>query len=703
MQLPYWMPAAPIAPDEPLRLRELHRYGIMDSAPEQAFDDIAAIAAAICGTPMALVTFIDGDRQWVKSRVGIDATETRREDAFCAWTILESGVMVVPDAPADKRFSTNIYVTGDPHIRFYAGAPIATRSGANLGSVCVLDTKPRQLSDEQRRGLEALARQVSRELEARQQRAFTAAFLEHTSSIIYLKDQSARYLSVNHVLQRLLPQGIDPIGRTSAEVFGDRVGAPLDDADRSVLATGVRGAVTTIDSYGDLEALTSRFSVPTLEGAYAVAAIAVDLSELRAAESRAHEADRHRRELLETIPAVIWERRYDATGALVASFVTPYIREMFGYSEDEWLSTPEFWTRSFAADDRADLEAKLLEGGAPSSHLYRVTTRDGRQLWAEVTIASFAPGDEAARGTRAVIVDATEAVDARLRREIDDRIFTEFTVLNNELATTQRTLVQQRNDLRTLNEEKNRFLGMAAHDLRSPLASILLFSDVLLRRGTLGEKDRTAVEQIKNVTRKMAAIIDDFLDISRIEAGALTLNRVVVDLNALVADMVALLRPVAERKEIRLHLAPGEPLSLAIDAAKIEQVVTNLVTNAIKFSPPRTVVILGVARREHVAEISVRDEGPGIERDDIPQLFVPFKRGAAAPTGSEASVGLGLAICSKIVDAHGGRIRVESTPGEGATFYVVLPLNPSSVTAASTDAAALRAVPSAPTSRHSSD
>jgi PAS domain S-box-containing protein len=697
------MPAAPLPANEESRLRALYAYGILDTGPEAAFDDIAQIAAAICDTPIALITFVDRERQWLKARVGIEIAETRREDAFCAWAIHETGVTIVPDAPADRRFADNPFVTGEPHIRFYAGAPIAAPSGANLGTVCVLDTKPGRLTNRQREALEALARQVTVRLEERQRAAVSVAFLENSSSIIYVKNDQLQFQLANAALRQLLPPGAELLGRTSAEVFGRDTGRALDDADRAALENESETAVSTTDDYGSVKCLTARFRVPSLQGPDGVGAIGIDVTELRAAERRAHAADLHLRDLVQNIPAVIWERRYDASGNVVSSFVSPYIRQLFGYTEEEWLSAPDFWARAFEPHDRAELESKLLEGGLPTSHLYRVTVADGRRCWVEMTITGFVAGDGFASGTRAVMLDATEGVEARLKREIDERIYTEFSALNNELATAQRSLLQQRNELRFLNQEKNRFIGMTAHDLRNPLGAILLFVDVLLRKALLSDDQRAPVLRIRDIAQKMRGIIDGFLNVASIEAGELTLRRSVADVNDVVAGVVELQRPLAEQKNIRLDFVGSDAVPLALDVWKIEQVITNLITNAIKFSPAGAVVTAAVKQRDDVVEISVRDTGPGIHPDVASRLFEPFTRGDTAPTAGEPSVGLGLAICRKIIEAHGGRITIESTPGEGATFYVVLPASSSSRRAASIDSAASAALPSAPTSRQSSD
>jgi len=189
---------APLPPDEAQRLQSLRDYHVLDTLPEAAFDDLTLLAAHICQTPIALISLVDESRQWFKSRHGIDADETPRDIAFCSHAILQKDtIMEVPDAQADPRFADNALVTGAPHIRFYAGAPLIARDGQALGTLCVIDRKPHQLDADQAAALKALSRQVVTQLELRRQNADLQKSEQETERLLILAEKSrAELLSV---------------------------------------------------------------------------------------------------------------------------------------------------------------------------------------------------------------------------------------------------------------------------------------------------------------------------------------------------------------------------------------------------------------------------------------------------------------------------------------------------------------------------
>ncbi|MEW6338724.1 MAG: sensor histidine kinase [Acidobacteriota bacterium] len=260
----------------------------------------------------------------------------------------------------------------------------------------------------------------------------------------------------------------------------------------------------------------------------------------------------------------------------------------------------------------------------------------------------------------------------------DAVLFDELSRLNNELATMQRSLAKSNAELARLNEEKDRFLGMAAHDLRSPMSVILTYSGFLEREAgdALTGEHREFLAVIRSHAEFMLRLVNELLDITAIASGRLRLDLGPVNVGALLERTVGLARPIAHEKGIALALEVDDRLPpCRADAAKVVQVLDNLISNAVKYSPPGAPVEAAARRHEEDVVVSIRDRGPGIPAEERDRLFKPFSRTSVRPTGGEKSTGLGLAICQRIVAGHGGRIWVESEVGRGSTFAFALPVD----------------------------
>ena len=259
---------------------------------------------------------------------------------------------------------------------------------------------------------------------------------------------------------------------------------------------------------------------------------------------------------------------------------------------------------------------------------------------------------------------------------IDDRLYDDLSKLNNELATMQRELAKKNHELARLNEQKNQFLGIAAHDLRNPLEVILNYSQFLLEDASdvLADEQKEFVSIIRSSSGFMLNLVNDFLDYSKIEAGRLDLELEPTDLAALVESTIKLNRMIAEKKDIRIDFQHDGPTPTVIDRGKVTQVLNNLIGNAIKFSPAGTVVTVAVNTDGVDAAITVKDQGIGIAADEMEKLFDPFQSGKGKSTAGEKSTGLGLAIVKRIVEGHGGTIFAKSEPGSGSQFSITLPV-----------------------------
>ena len=259
--------------------------------------------------------------------------------------------------------------------------------------------------------------------------------------------------------------------------------------------------------------------------------------------------------------------------------------------------------------------------------------------------------------------------------EINRNLLNKLTV---DYAEKSLALEKANGEIQDKNRQMNELLGIAAHDLRNPIGINKMYAEFMLATmaESLSEQQLDMIRTIRKRADFMLQLLDDLLDLSKIEAGKIELKIESHDYLAFVAENVDNNRLLATDKDIRIVLETSESLApLPFDLHKLDQVLNNLLGNAVKYSESGTQVSVSVVEREGSIVTSVADQGPGIPNDELHKLFQPFQRTSVRATGGEKSTGLGLAICKNIVEAHGGTITVESVPGTGTVFSYTLPMD----------------------------
>jgi PAS domain S-box-containing protein len=284
--------------DEARRMEELRRYAVLDTLPENALDELAQLAAVICETPISLISLVDADRQWFKSRVGFAARETSREISFCGHTILQSDLFIVPDTKQDERFAANPLVTAEPHIGFYAGASLLTPSGQAIGTLCVMDRVPRELSQAQQQALRVLSRQVMSQLELRRRTQELAASEERLRLVtdnvrvgLVMVDRNRRYVYANRAYAEILAlPPLDLVGRGLGEVLG----ALYDSQVRPRLDRAFAGERVTYElerPANPVRYYAVRYEPTILNGEVShVVVVIIEITERKQAEEKIREA-----------------------------------------------------------------------------------------------------------------------------------------------------------------------------------------------------------------------------------------------------------------------------------------------------------------------------------------------------------------------------------------------------------------------------
>ena len=662
----------------------LARYELLDTPSESEFDQIAALAAKLLNVPVALVSIVDAERLWFKSRHGLKISELPREMTFCDCAIRGTGPLVVPDATRDERFADSPVVTGPMHVRFYAGALLTTHDGVNLGTLCVLDTVPRNLSDSEVATLNQLAAIVMAAIEARRtEQRLRQEIAVHEQTTQALQVVQTRYQRIAENTPGLVFQFVrhtDGTGKflfmsdACREILGLEPAVILADAsryfglvhpeDRAARAAAVTHSLATLEplkwmgrhvlASGQTKWLEiSSKPEYSANGDVLWDGVVLDATERQDKENRLLMLESSVEHANDAILVTEAEPLGEPGPRII--YVNRAFTRMSGYTREEVVGkNPRMFQGPNTSPVAKDSIRAALKAWKPVLVELLNYRKDGTEFWVELNIVPVA--NEKGWYTHWVSV----------QRETSGR------------KEAQRVLEEARDEAQRANAAKSEFLSRMSHELRTPLNAILGFGQ-LLEMSEPTERQQESISHVLRGGRHLLDLINEVLDISSIEAGKIDLTLEPVHVASALEEITASLRPLINQRGIILDVQHAEfkldGTTVLADRQRLKQVLLNLLSNAIKYNRVygRVELLCEYAPGETMLRLSVRDNGPGIGAEDLPKLFLPFERLNGGQSAVEGT-GIGLAITKRLVEAMNGTIGVKSTLGQGSTFWFELPM-----------------------------
>jgi len=649
------------APDhEQRRLQAIEHYDLLDAPPKEAFDRVTRLATRLFDVPIAMVNVIDHDSQWCLATQGIALDRTSREVSFCTHTIEQDGVMVVEDARADERFADNPLVTGEPGIRFYAGAPLTAPNGYRLGTLCLIGNEPRCFSDPDRASLQDLAGVVMDELNlrnfavgldaSRQAHRETSQqvtrILESITDAFFAVDADWTFTYVNAQAETVLDRTRDDLmGTRLWEVFPGAVDTPFSRHCRQALDT--QEAAEFIAYFPPLNSWFEVKAYPFREG------LSVYFDDVTG-RVEAQENLRRERDLTEAImnTSVAAILTVDADGQI--AYANQRAGEILdiepGTSSDRARSASVLQLHTLdgsKVDDDALPFARIKASGEPiSSERYVIRTATDEERIISVNGAPLCTDDGTVRRVVFSITDITDEIER------------------------QRELEAAKEDAEQASRLKSTFLANMSHDVRTPLSSILSVTELLSMEAPESCQDH--IRLIERSSHRLLNTIDSVLDLAKLESGSVSVDPQPIDVNDEMLGTAELFQPKANAAGVTLQTETDtDRLSARLDPTLLHRIADNLVSNAIKFTEEGGTVTLRTRHTNDHVVLEVEDTGVGIDDAFLPGLFEAFSRDT--DTTEQEGNGLGLAITKHLTELLDGTIDVDSERGVGTTFAVRLP------------------------------
>ena len=679
------MPKPSHSTSETHRLATLRSYAVLDTSAEKELDELTDLAAHICGTPIALISLVDHDRQWFKSSYGLSEMETPRDISFCGQTILESEIFVVPDATKDERFSKSPLVTGELGVRFYAGAQLIAPEGENLGALCVMDREPRVLTTEQTHALVVLSRHVMAQLELRRQKREMTRVNNALLGILEDERIAEKTLRETEELSRSVLDSV-----LSHIAVLDRSGKILavNEAWRKFARENVNGQqellARTVVGTNYLEACRNLRDDSSPESDYALKGLESVLKgekEKFTLEYPCHTPDRKRWFLLSATPL-----RTSKGGAAV-SHLDITERKL---AEQRVAEQAEFIDKARDAIVVRDLTGNVLFWNQGAHRVYGWTKEEvlGRPI-TDILYADKKKFEEANHAT----IDAGEwhgELQHHTKSRGDITIEARWTLIRDEQGRPKSVLAintditeKKKIEAQFMRAQRMESIGTLAggiaHDLNNILAPIMMSIDIL-KDLAREPQAREVLETIEVSAKRGADIVRQVLSFARGIEG----ERVEIQPRHLVKDLEKIIKDTFP-KDIRLRFIAAHGIwTLLGDPTQIHQILLNLCVNARDAMPDGgnlTVEVVNChldaqyaamnlqAKPGRYIKFSVTDSGLGIPPELLGKIFEPFFTTKELNKGT----GLGLSTVMAIVKGHDGVVNVYSEPGKGTAFTIYLP------------------------------
>jgi PAS domain S-box-containing protein len=636
------------AEHESERLAILHQYRVLDAPAEESFQRIARLAAAVCEAPVAMVNFIDEGRQWTLAAHGAEAVAIPRSHSFCTHSIGGQDLVVVDDVAQDERFRANPQVAGEPGVRFYAAVPLRSPEGFGLGTLCVIDVRPRTLSETQRARLADLGALASGELEQRRGGAtIDAVFLRHPAPMFIYEIETLRILNANeHALREY--------GYSHAEFLSLRltdlrppadVPALLQEMARAEPEPYRGGPFRHLRADGSTLHVNVASQAITYQGRPARLVLVTDVTE-QLIWQRAHRATEERfRLLVDTVEeyAIVL---LDPVGRVVSW--NRGARRLYGFEETEVVGRAAVDLFPAGAAARRDLGERLRAPGLQRPYRTEAlqVRKDGSEFWADVVVTALRDEQGGLLGYAQITRDITlrlahdkALIDARLRAE-------------------------------RLNKMKSSYLTKLSHDVRTPLTGILGVAEILSEEGP--QEAREFASSIHRNGQYLLEALDTTLEFVHLENEMEPLKCEAVDVSALAAEVVESYGARARDLGLELRFEGAEGVAALAHADGLRRALSHVVRNALKFTEEGGATVRVRPARDH-AIIEVEDSGIGMTPAFLRTLFEPFAQEDPTFARPLAGNGLGLPIAHRTLERMDGRIAAWSEKGVGSRFTITLP------------------------------